>query len=106
MAAESLADDAFDSMADTYDLAAGRAFLAGDYDKALLFVAVARNLDPDRAGLWAERELRIKAAETQRYPLAELMERRIARLGRGKDDPAVRQWAEHNASLHDREMEV
>lgn len=56
--------------------------------------------------MWVERSFRVKNAETQQYPLPELMERRIARLGLGKDDPAIREWAEHNASLHDPEMEM
>jgi hypothetical protein len=82
--------------ANVYDKAADHAFKAGDYDKALLFIGVCRNMDPSRAELWAERSFRVKQAETQRTPLAELMERRTPRLSRGKDDPAIRHWAEQN----------
>ena len=93
------------SIADVYDKAAGQAFRDGDYGKALLFIGVCRNMDPSRTALWQQRAFTVKNTETQQYPLPELMERRLSRLGRGKDDPAIGQWAEHNRALQDPEME-
>ena len=106
------AQEMYEAMADVYDKAAGQAFRDGDYDKALLFIGVCRNMDPTRTALWQEHARRVKSAETQRYSLAELMERRLSRLGRGKDDPAIRQWAEWNHQvqlrngIEDREAEL
>jgi hypothetical protein len=98
-AEEIQAEDTCAGTADVYDKAAGRAFLAGDYDKALTFIAVARNMDPARADLWAQREFRVKSTETQQYPLAELLSRRLGRLTRGLDDPSIAQWVQHNQAI-------
>jgi hypothetical protein len=100
------AQQMYEGIANVYDKAAGHAFRDGDYDKALTCIGVCNNMDPSRRALWQERAFRVKQHETQRYPLAELMERRTARLSRGKDDPAIRQWAEHNRSVQDHEMEM
>jgi hypothetical protein len=100
------AQEMYEGIANVYDKAAGHAFREGDYDKALTFIGVCRNMDPSRTPLWQERAMRVKQAETQQFPLAELMERRIARLGLGKDDPAIRQWAEHNRQVQDQEAEL
>jgi hypothetical protein len=86
------------------DKAAGEAFRAGDYDKAWLLIQQARGLDASRAGLWDAHELRLKFAESQARPLAELMAARMARAGFEPDDPAIVNWAEHNAALRDPEM--
>lgn len=83
-------------IADVYDKSAAQAFQRGDYDKALTFLGVARNMDPSRSALWDNHTLRVKTTESQHTPLDELLDRRLGRLSRGLDDPAVRQWAEHN----------
>ena len=42
--------------------------------------------------------------ESQARPLDELMAARLTRAGFEPDDPAIRNWATHNAALHDPEM--
>jgi hypothetical protein len=82
----------------------GRALQAGDYDRAWSLLQEARDLDQTRAGLWDAHERRLMFAESQARPLAELVAARTTRAGFEPDDPAIRNWAEHNASLRDSEM--
>ena len=93
------------SIADVYDKAAGQAFRDGEYGKALLFIGVCRNMDPSRTALWQQRAFTVKNTETQQYPAARTDGAAPARLGRGKDDPAIRPVGGAQHALQDPEME-
>jgi hypothetical protein len=88
--------------------AAGLAFQAGDYVKASRLLALARQSDPARAPLWAERAgpvhtaARAKAAEAagpdDPHPLAEIIQARLEAAGLSADDPELRFIAHWNTA--------
>jgi hypothetical protein len=97
------------------DRAAGLLWKQGEYGAAADLIAQARELDPARADLWAEREAAIarsiggtlvtpKAepdASTTREPGNEL-ERQLAERGIAPDDPAMKTWRTWNALCYQR----
>jgi hypothetical protein len=83
-------------VADQASHAAGLAYRAGDYAKASRWLHVARQADPSRAPLWAERAARVHAAAreqaakvagpTDDRPLDEIVAARLQAAGIGAHD--------------------
>ena len=80
--------------------AAGLAFQAGDYAKASQLLNLARNADPARASLWAERAARVHAAARAKAaevagpddprPLDQVLSARLEAAGIPTNDSALR----------------
>jgi hypothetical protein len=97
-------------MADQASHAAGLAFRAGAFAKASRLLNVARQADPSRARLWAERVDRVHAAARAQSaevaapddprPLGEIVAVRLEAAGIASDDPAVRFVAAWNAQRY------
>src|SRR2546430_12844562 len=99
-------------IADQASTAAGWAYRAGDYVKASRLLGLAREADPARAPLWAERAALVHAAAREQAakvagpddvrPLPEIIRARMEAAGIGADDPGVafaRAWnAERQAA--------
>ncbi len=93
-------------VADQASHAAGRAFQAGDHVKASRLLARARQADPTRALLWAERAERVHAAARAKAaevagaedprPIDEIIRARREAAGISADDPGVRFIAHWN----------
>ena len=86
--------------ADQASHAAGLAYRAGDYVKASRLLGVAREADPSRSPLWAERAARVHAAAREKAPeaagpddprpLPAIVAARLEAAGIGADDPGVK----------------
>jgi hypothetical protein len=90
------------------DQAAHAAFLAGDLGKAADMITLARVLDSTRAAEWSQREAGIRRASrasesSDRLPLAELLNQRLATAGIAADDPAIMAWARWNGAVQNRD---
>jgi hypothetical protein len=94
-------------VADQAAHAAGLAYRAGDYVRASRLLNIAREADPSRAALWAERAGRVHAAVREKavkvagpddpQPLAEVVSARLEAASLTADSPELRLIARWNA---------
>jgi Protein of unknown function (DUF4031) len=94
-------------VADQASRVAGLAYRAGDYAKASRWLHVAREADPSRARLWAERAARVHAAAREQAakvagpgderPLGEIVAARLQAAGIGACDHALQFTGAWNA---------
>jgi hypothetical protein len=75
------------------DYQAGCAMRAGDIDRAVKLVYQARQLDPSRAEVWAQRDQRLRQA------MQASTERRLVDAGIKPDDPGLLQVASWNREI-------
>jgi hypothetical protein len=75
---------------------------AGRFAQAAAYNHACRQVDPDQGPLWRSRSERLLEAAS-RQSLAVQTAVRLAVAGITADDPGLRQLAEHNASVQQRE---